>query len=82
MIPAQRQSLESMVATLLHAQLQVEQSRLRWTASLRRITRAAHGRHAALREATEQALTAAAAWVEQQPTPRSVDADLLRVGRR
>lgn len=82
MTPAQRQSLESMVATLLHAQLQVEQSRLRWTASLRRIiTRAAHGRHAALREATEQALAAAAAWVEQQPTARSVDADVLRVGR-
>lgn len=68
MSPSQREILDSMFSALLTAQLQVEQSYLRWTTSLRRIvTRAAHGRHARLISVAALALEAAAEWVDSNP---------------
>jgi len=81
MSPSQREILDSMFSALLTAQLQVEQSYLRWTTSLRRIvTRAAHGRHARLISVAALALEAAAEWVDSNPADRVVDADVLRIG--
>ncbi len=81
MARSQRETLDSMFSSLLADELQVEQSYLRWTTSLRRIiTRAAHGRHARLLSVTELALEAAAEWVERNPGGRVLDADIVRVG--
>jgi hypothetical protein len=81
MSPVQRELIDSMFSTLLAAQLQVEQSYLRWTTALRRIvTRAAHGRHARLISVAALALEAAAEWVESDPTGRATGTDLFRTG--
>jgi len=81
MSPAQREILDSMFSALLAAQLQVEQSYLRWTTSLRRIvTRAAHGRHARLISLAAAALEAAAEWADSNPAGRQISTDVLRIG--
>jgi hypothetical protein len=83
MTAAQRQSLEAMFATLMGAELDVQQAYVRWTASLRRvITRAAHGRHARLLTLSSLALDAAADWVAADPHSRGREfgADVLGVG--
>jgi len=81
--PAQRQSLEGMFATLMGAELEVEEAYLRWTASLRRVlTRAAHGQSARLLSLSSLALEAAADWMAAEPhgRGREIDADVLGVG--
>jgi hypothetical protein len=81
--PAQRQSLETMFATLMGAELEVEEAYLRWTASLRRVlTRAAHGQFARLLSLSSLALEAAAHWMAAEPhgRGREIDADVLGVG--
>ena len=80
---AQRQSLEAMFATLMSAELDVQEAYVRWTASLRRVlTRAVHGQHARLLSLSSQALEAAADWVTGDPHSRGreLDADVLGVG--
>jgi hypothetical protein len=83
MTPAQRQSLESMFATLMNAELEVEEAYVRWTASLRRVlTRAAYGQHARLLSLSSLALEAAAEWVAADPHSRGreLDVDVLGIG--
>ncbi|WP_163508982.1 DUF3375 family protein [Fodinicola acaciae] len=82
MTVAQREQLETMLSTLMRAELAVEQVYLRWTASLRRfLTRSAHARHRRLVTLAERALHAGAEWVERSPGARSIDDDVLGIGR-
>lgn len=81
MTPGQREQLETMFATLLAAELRVQQSYVRWTASLRRfLTRSAHGRHRRLLSLADRALHTGAAWVARDPRARTLDTDILRIG--
>jgi Protein of unknown function (DUF3375). len=81
MIAAQREELDSMLSTLLAAELDVQNSYLRWSASLRRfLTRAAHGRHQRLLNLADRALHAGATWVQSEPRQRHVPQDVLGVG--
>jgi hypothetical protein len=81
MTAAQREELDSMLSTLLAAELNVQNSYLRWSASLRRfLTRAAHGRHQRLLSLADRALHAGAIWVRAEPAQRYVPQDLLGVG--
>jgi hypothetical protein len=83
MTAAQRLSLKAMFATLMSAELDVQEAYVRWTASLRRVlTRAAHGRHARLLSLSSLALEAAADWAAADPhnRGRELDADVLGVG--
>jgi len=72
-----------MFATLMNAELEVEEAYVRWTASLRRVlTRAAYGQHARLLSLSSLALEAAAEWVAADPHSRGreLDVDVLGVG--
>ncbi|MFJ8816247.1 DUF3375 family protein [Amycolatopsis thermoflava] len=81
MTAAQREELDSMLSTLLAAELDVQNSYLRWSASLRRfLTRAAHGRHQRLLSLADRALHAGATWVQAEPGQRYVPQDVLGVG--
>lgn len=81
MTAAQREELDSMLSTLLAAELGVQTSYLRWSASLRRfLTRAAHGRHQRLLSLADRALHAGATWIQAAPAQRYVPHDVLGVG--
>jgi hypothetical protein len=81
MTAAQREDLDSMLSTLLAAELDVQSSYLRWSASLRRfLTRAARGRHQRLLSLADRALHAGATWVLAEPAQRYVPQDVLGVG--
>jgi hypothetical protein len=81
MTVAQREELDSTLSTLLAAELDVQNSYVRWSASLRRfLTRAAHGRHQRLLNLADRALHAGATWVQAQPGQRYVPQDVLGVG--
>lgn len=81
MTAAQREDLDSMLSTLLAAELDVQNGYLRWSASLRRfLTRAAHGRHQRLLNLADRALHAGATWVRAEPGQRYVPQDVLGVG--
>jgi len=81
MTPTQREQLDTMFATLLAAELRVQKSYVRWTASLRRfLTRSAHGRYRRLLSLADRALHTGAAWVERDPGVRTLDIDILRIG--
>jgi hypothetical protein len=72
-----------MFATLMRAELDVQEAYVHWTASLRRVlTRVAHGQHARLLSLSSQALEAAADWVTVDPHGRGLEigADVLGVG--
>ncbi|MCS7480385.1 DUF3375 domain-containing protein [Umezawaea endophytica] len=78
---AQREELDSMLSTLLTAELDVQNSYVRWSASLRRfLTRAAHGRHHRLLSLADRALHAGATWAQVEPGQRYVPQDVLGVG--
>ena len=81
MTAAQREALDSMLSTLLAAELDVQNSYVRWSASLRRfLTRAAHSRHQRLLNLADRALHAGATWIQAEPGYRNVPPDLLGVG--
>lgn len=81
MTAGQREELDGMLSILLAAELEVQNSYLRWSASLRRfLTRAAHGRHQRLLSLADRALYAGAAWVQAEPGQRYVPPDVLGVG--
>lgn len=81
MTAAQREELDGMLSTLLAAELDVQDSYVRWSKSLRRfLTRAAHGRHQRLLSLADRALHAGAEWVQADPGQRYVPPDLLGVG--
>jgi Protein of unknown function (DUF3375) len=81
MTAAQREDLDTMLSTLLAAELDVQTSYVRWSASLRRfLTRAAHGRHQQLLKLADGALHAGATWAQAQPGQRHVPYDMLGVG--
>ncbi|WP_221467028.1 DUF3375 family protein [Saccharopolyspora phatthalungensis] len=81
MTAAQRDELDSMLSTLLAAELDVQNSYVRWSASLRRLlTRAAHGRHQRLLNLADRALHAGGTWVQVKPGQRYVPQDVLGVG--
>jgi Protein of unknown function (DUF3375) len=70
-----------MLATLLAAELRVQESYLRWTASLRRfLTRSAHGRYQRLLNLADRALHTGALWTERQPGGRIMSDDVLEIG--
>ena len=69
----QRAQLETMLSTLLASELAVQESYVRWTASLRRLlTRTVSGRHARLLALADSALSAGMDWVISGRGPRSV----------
>jgi hypothetical protein len=81
MTSTQCEQLDTMFATLLAAELRVQKSYVRWTASLRRfLTRSAHGRYRRLLSLADRALHTGAAWVEHDPGVRTLDIDILRIG--
>ncbi|GIM97826.1 DUF3375 family protein [Paractinoplanes toevensis] len=81
MTTTQREELDGMLSTLLAAELDVQNSYLRWSASLRRfLTRAAHGRHQRLLTLADRALHAGATWTHAEPGQRHVPQDVLGVG--
>jgi hypothetical protein len=81
MTNAEREQLETMLATLLAAELRVQESYLRWTASLRRfLTRSAHGRYQRLIDLADRALHAGTLWTERQPGGRIMSDDVLEIG--
>lgn len=81
MTAAQREELDSMLSTLLAAELDVQNSYLRWSASLRRfLTRTAHGRHQRLLNLADRAMHAGATWVQAKPGQGYVPQDVLGVG--
>jgi hypothetical protein len=81
MTAVQREELDSMLSTLLAAELDVQSSYLRWSASLRRfLTRAAHGRNQRLLNLADRALYAGATWVQAKPGQRHMPQDVLGVG--
>ncbi|SCG58186.1 Protein of unknown function [Micromonospora echinaurantiaca] len=78
---AQREELDGMLSTLLAAELDVQSSYVRWSASLRRfLTRVAHGRHQRLLSLADRALHAGGTWVQAEPGQRYVPQDVLGVG--
>lgn len=80
MTPAERTGLESLVSSLLAEEHVVQESYLRWTASLRRyLTRTVSGRHQRLVSLTEEALAAGMAWVQAEPQA-TVMPDVLGIG--
>lgn len=80
MTPVERLGLESLVSSLLAEEHVVQESYLRWTASLRRyLTRTVSGRHQRLIELTEEALTAGMAWVQAAPQASQMP-DVLGIG--
>lgn len=81
MTAVQRDDLDSMLSTLLAAELEVQNSYVRWSASLRRfLMRAANGRHQRLLNLADRALHAGATWVQAEPGQRHVPQDVLGVG--
>ncbi|MBO4207557.1 DUF3375 family protein [Micromonospora echinofusca] len=77
----QREELDGMLSALLAAELDVQSSYVRWSASLRRfLTRVAHGRHQRLLSLADRALHAGGAWVQAEPGQRYVPQDVLGVG--
>jgi hypothetical protein len=81
MTAAQREELDSMLATLLTAELDVQTSYVRWSASLRRfLTRVAHGRHQRLLSLADRALYAGANWVKVAPGQQHLPQEVLGVG--
>lgn len=81
MTPLQREELDTTLSTFLMAELDVQSSYLRWSASLRRfLTRAAHSRHQRMLSLTDAALHAGANWVETDPGLRYVSHDVLGIG--
>lgn len=81
MSTAQRDELDLTLSTLLAAELEVQTSYVRWSASLRRfLTRAAGARHQRMITLVDQALHAASEWVQADPGQRSVPSDLLGIG--
>ena len=81
MTAAQREELDGMLSTLLAAELDVQNSYVRWSASLRRfLTRAAHGRHQRLLSLADRALHAGATWVQAEPGQQHLPQDVLGVG--
>ncbi|MFJ6199885.1 DUF3375 family protein [Micromonospora sp. NPDC092111] len=78
---SQREELDGMLSTLLAAELDVQNSYVRWSASLRRfLTRVAHGRHQRLLTLADRALHAGTAWVQAERGQRYVPQDVLGVG--
>jgi hypothetical protein len=70
-----------MFSTLLSAELQVQESYVRWTGSLRRfLTRSAHGRYQRLLALADRALYAGAEWTARDPGTRTLDRDVLGIG--
>lgn len=83
MTARQRAALQQMFATLMGAELEVQEAYVRWTASLRRVlTRVAHGRFGRLLSLASAALEAGSEWVEKDPVSRGRDLDdaVLGVG--
>ncbi len=81
MTAAQRDELDSMLSTLLTAELDVQNSYVRWSASLRRfLTRVAHGRHQRLLSLADRALYAGANWVKVAPGQQHLPQEVLGVG--
>ncbi|MCI9889849.1 DUF3375 family protein [Micrococcales bacterium 31B] len=81
MTAAECEDLDTMIETLLRAELEVEQSRTRWSASLRRfLTRSAHERHRHLLRRAELALHTGSEWVQREPQQRYLQGDVLGVG--
>lgn len=81
MTPAQRDELDMTLSTLLAAELEVQTSYVRWSASLRRfLTRAAGARHQRMITLVDRALHAASEWVRADPGQRAVPSDLLGIG--
>jgi hypothetical protein len=81
MTAAQREELDSMLATLLTAELDVQNSYVRWSASLRRfLTRVAHGRHQRLLSLADRALYAGANWVKVAPGQQHLPQEVLGMG--
>ncbi len=80
MTPAARDSLEGLVSALLAEEHVVQESYLRWTASLRRyLTRTVSGRHQRLLALAEEALAAGLEWSEIE-TVASPIPDVLGIG--
>lgn len=80
MTPAQRTGLEGLVSALLAEEHVVQESYLRWTASLRRyLTRSVQGRHQRLLDLADEAIAAGIEWsrVETVPSPMP---DVLGIG--
>ncbi len=81
MSTGQREELESMLSILLAAELDVQNSYVRWSASLRRfLTRAAHGRHQRLLSLADRALYAGAGWVKAEPGQQYLPHEILGIG--
>lgn len=81
MTASEREDLDGMLSTLLAAELDVQNSYVRWSASLRRfLTRAAHGRHQRLLSLADRALHAGATWAQAEPGQRYVPQDVFGVG--
>lgn len=77
----EREELDTMLSTLLAAELEVQTSYVRWSASLRRfLTRASGAKHQRLLALADRALAAGADWVQRDPGSRQVPADLLGIG--
>lgn len=80
MTPAERSGLEGLVSALLAEEHVVQESYLRWTASLRRyLTRSVSGRHQRLVALAEEALAAGRAWVQAEPQASAMP-DVLGIG--
>ncbi len=80
MTPAQRSGLEGLVSALLAEEHAVQESYLRWTASLRRyLTRTVSGRHRRLLSLAEEALEAGMAWAQVETIPSAIP-DVLGIG--
>jgi hypothetical protein len=81
MTGVQREELDSMLSTLLTAELDVQNSYVRWSASLRRfLTRVAHGRHQRLLSLADRALYAGANWLKVAPGQQHLPQEVLGVG--
>lgn len=76
----QRAQLEGLVSSLLFEDHAVQETYLRWTASLRRfLSRSVNGRHQRLLHLADEALDAGLAWVRARPSVASVP-DVLGIG--
>jgi hypothetical protein len=81
MTAVQREELDGMLSTLLTAELDVQNSYVRWSASLRRfLTRVAHGRHQRLISLADRALYAGATWVTTDPGHHYLPQEVLGIG--
>lgn len=77
---AERTRLETLIASLLDAEQEVQAGYGRWTASLRRfLSRSGAQRHHRLLALTERALHAGAEWAERRPGAASVPDDVLGI---